>query len=103
MWKAVFGQFQGPLLSLSAKTNKKCLAYTKVIALVILISAGLYTLFFTDKGVVENFTTLAWANSKFEAGPIVLGLYQVFIYRLPKFQLDFRDCSPTLAGIRWTF
>ena len=53
------------------------LAYTKVIALVILIFAGLYTLFFTDNGVTENFTTLAWANSKFEAGPIVLGLYQV--------------------------
>jgi len=51
-------------------------AYTKVIALVILICAGLYTLFFTPYGVVENFTTLAWANSRFEAGAIVLGLYQ---------------------------
>ena len=54
-------------------------AYTKVIALVILICAGLYTLFFTPYGVVENFTTLAWANSRFEAGAIVLGLYQVFL------------------------
>lgn len=52
-------------------------AYTKVIALVILIFAGLYTLFFTESGLTENFTTLAWANTKLEPGPIVLAMYQV--------------------------
>lgn len=50
-------------------------AYAKVIALIVLIGAGLYTLF-TPAGLVENFTSLAWTNSKFMPGPIVIAMYQ---------------------------
>jgi len=47
-----------------------------VIALIVLIGAGLYTLFFTPQGLRENFTTLAWTNTDYRPGPIVLSLYQ---------------------------
>ena len=46
-----------------------------MIALIVLIGAGLYTLF-TPAGLVENFTSLAWTNSKFMPGPIVIAMYQ---------------------------
>ena len=51
-------------------------AYAKVIALIVLIFTGLFYLFFTDKGRVENFTTQAWTNTKFGPGDIVIALYQ---------------------------
>ena len=41
-----------------------------------LIGAGLYSLFFTEIGLMENFTTQAWTGTKFEAGAIVLSMYQ---------------------------
>ena len=51
-------------------------AYAKVIALIVLIVTGLIYLFFTDENRVENFTTRAWTETKYDAGSIVIALYQ---------------------------